>query len=71
MDIAPKKEALKGIISVMKELKLEKMKGYKKAKDEEPSVEMEMHQLDKKKSDKLKQAIREKFKDMLKDKEDK
>ena len=54
MDGMPKKEALMGIIKAMKELKLEKLKGYKKAEDEEPSMEVEVEEVSKEKADKIK-----------------
>lgn len=38
-DMMPKKTALKDLIKAMKGLDLERVKGYKKAKDEEPAIE--------------------------------
>jgi hypothetical protein len=38
----PKKEALIDIVKAMKGLRIEKMKGYKKSSDEEPSIEAEV-----------------------------
>lgn len=45
----PKKQALMDIIKAMKGLKIEKMKGYTSKTDEEPSVQVEMSELDKNK----------------------
>lgn len=38
-DHMPKKAALKDLMKAMKSLDLEKVKGYKSSKDEEPSIE--------------------------------
>ena len=56
--MVPKKEALKGIIKAMKELKVEKMEGYTKQDDEKPAIEVEMHRLDKEKAKKLKEKLK-------------
>lgn len=70
MEMGPKKEALKAIVDVMKKLKVEKMKAYNKADDEEPSMEMEMHKRDKKGSDKTRDRLKEKIKEMFASEED-
>ena len=56
-DHMPKKSALKHLMQAMKSLDLEKVKGYKKAKDEEPSVEAT--KVSREEADKLKKKFEE------------
>ena len=54
-DNMPKKAALKDLVKAMKSLDLEKVKGYKKAKDEEPMIEAT--QMSREQADKLKKKF--------------
>ena len=54
-DHMPKKAALKDLMQAMKSLDLEKVKGYKKAKDEEPMIEAT--QMSREQADKLKKKL--------------
>lgn len=42
MPMMPKKEALKSLIKTMREMQLEKIKGYSKGEDEIPAMVAEM-----------------------------
>jgi hypothetical protein len=57
MDGKPKKAALKDLIKFMKSMDLEKVKGYKKSKDDEPAITAT--QISPKDAKKLKKAFRD------------
>lgn len=58
--IEAKQGALMSLVDAMRELELEKVKGFRKRKDEEPVMEAEMEEI---KDENLKKKIKEKLED--------
>ena len=63
--IKAKQKALVSLMDTMKGLELEKMKGYRKAKDEKPAIEAEMKKLDPKLLKKIKGKCEEEDEDEM------